>query len=79
MWPALSRLVFAAPKPSYSASSFPGELMWIPRPGYGYEHCRAGDCFPAALLYCPNARYCVLYFHSNGEDIGQCHNFGCGF
>merc|ERR550532_549750 len=43
-----------------------------------YETCTTGECFPAVLLQCPNARYFVLFFHGNGEDVGLCHSFGAG-
>jgi len=33
---------------------------------------------PAIFLQCTNARYLVLYLHSNGEDIGLCYQFAQG-
>eukprot|EP00747_Dinoflagellata_sp_TGD_P211904 gnl/TRDRNA2_/TRDRNA2_85072_c0_seq1.p1 gnl/TRDRNA2_/TRDRNA2_85072_c0~~gnl/TRDRNA2_/TRDRNA2_85072_c0_seq1.p1 ORF type:complete len:411 (-),score=54.14 gnl/TRDRNA2_/TRDRNA2_85072_c0_seq1:74-1189(-) len=33
---------------------------------------------PAVILRCPGARYLVIYYHSNGEDLGLCYSFGCG-
>ncbi|CAK0883335.1 unnamed protein product, partial [Prorocentrum cordatum] len=42
-----------------------------------YGSCRAGDALPAVLLQQPTARYLLLYFHSNGEDVGWCYQFGC--
>lgn len=75
----VSALLFPAPRPSYSYHSFPNELLWIPR-SLDYEACKSGDgdCFPAIFLRCPAARYFVIYFHSNGEDIGLCYAFGRG-
>mmetsp|Transcript_66792 Transcript_66792/g.215261 ORF Transcript_66792/g.215261 Transcript_66792/m.215261 type:complete len:360 (+) Transcript_66792:111-1190(+) len=70
-------LLFPVPRPSYDMHSFPNELLWIPW-GLDYGKCKAGDSVPALFLQCPNARYLVLYLHSNGEDIGLCHAFGCG-
>lgn len=73
----MSTLLFPAPRPSYSYHSFPNELLWIPR-GMDYGSCKTGDCFPAIFLRCPAARYFIIYFHSNGEDIGLCYAFGRG-
>lgn len=70
-------LIFPAPRPSYSVHSFPNELLWIPF-GLDYKADGASDCLPAVLLQSPGARYFVIYFHSNGEDLGMCYNFGCG-
>lgn len=70
-------LLFPAPRPSYSHHSFPNELLWIPH-CLDYGSCTAGDCIPAIFLRCPAARYFVLYFHSNGDDIGLCYSFGRG-
>lgn len=68
-------LLFPAPEPSYGLHSYPGELLWIPE-DLDYGACRAGDALPAVLLQHPTARYLVLHFHSNGEDVGWCYQFG---
>lgn len=60
--------------PSYSATSFPGELLWIPK-SLDYAKCEKGTALPGILLNCLHARYFVLFLHSNGEDIGMCHTF----
>jgi len=73
----ISQFVFPVPRPTYSMHSFPDELLWIPW-DMDYSTCRTGNCLPAILLRCPNARFLVLYFHSNGEDIGSCYPFGSG-
>lgn len=70
-------LIFPAPRPSYSVHSFPGELLWIPY-SLDYKVCGVTDCLPAVLLQSPGARYFLIYFHSNGEDLGMCYNFGGG-
>mmetsp|Transcript_902 Transcript_902/g.2164 ORF Transcript_902/g.2164 Transcript_902/m.2164 type:complete len:369 (+) Transcript_902:180-1286(+) len=62
----LEKFLFPTPTPSYSDSSFPRELLWVPV---------ESDAVPVVLLLSPNARYLVLYFHSNGEDIGLCYSF----
>ncbi|CAL1146446.1 unnamed protein product [Cladocopium goreaui] len=59
---------------SYSATSFPGELLWIPK-SLDYAKCEKGTALPGILLNCLHARYFVLFLHSNGEDIGMCHTF----
>mmetsp|Transcript_96859 Transcript_96859/g.215957 ORF Transcript_96859/g.215957 Transcript_96859/m.215957 type:complete len:435 (+) Transcript_96859:135-1439(+) len=73
----LSTLLFPAPPTSYTMRSFPNELLWIPW-DLDYEARGVRDSVPAVFLHCPNARYLVLYLHSNGEDIGLCYTFGCG-
>jgi len=73
----ISALLFPVPPPSYNIHSFPGELLWIPSE-LDYRSCKPGDCVPGVFLQCPNARYIIVYLHSNGEDIGLCYPFGCG-
>eukprot|EP00747_Dinoflagellata_sp_TGD_P196238 gnl/TRDRNA2_/TRDRNA2_66073_c0_seq1.p1 gnl/TRDRNA2_/TRDRNA2_66073_c0~~gnl/TRDRNA2_/TRDRNA2_66073_c0_seq1.p1 ORF type:complete len:417 (+),score=55.35 gnl/TRDRNA2_/TRDRNA2_66073_c0_seq1:87-1337(+) len=71
----LQRVIFPAPTPSYNPRSFPNELLWIPIDlDYGRE-LGAGSYVPATLMRYPNARYFVVYFHSNGEDMGLCRAF----
>ncbi|CAK8998431.1 unnamed protein product [Durusdinium trenchii] len=69
-----SSLFFPAPNPSYTATSFPGELLWIPQ-SLDYAQCEKGTALPAILINCLHARYFILFLHSNGEDIGMCHTF----
>lgn len=73
----ISTLLYPAPQASYCASSFPGELLWIPR-DLDYSNCVPGDCLPAVLLKCNHARYLMIYLHSNAEDIGTARHFGMG-
>jgi len=70
----LATFLYPAPPPSYTAESFPNELLWIPCTDAGREF----ESVPAVLLQCPAARYLVLYLHTNGEDLGLCYSFGCG-
>lgn len=70
----VSKLLFPAPVPTYSAYSFPSELLWIPS-DLNYRSCKPHDCAPAVLLRSPAARYLLVFFHSNGEDLGMCHGF----
>eukprot|EP00439_Symbiodinium_sp_Y106_P018764 s2012_g2.t1 len=72
----VSQLFFPAPSPSYTAGSFPGELLWIPA-SLDYNVRDTGDCLPALFLQCVGARYLVFFHHSNGEDLGMCYNFAC--
>eukprot|EP00928_Gymnodinium_smaydae_P014759 TRINITY_DN15428_c0_g2_i1.p1 TRINITY_DN15428_c0_g2~~TRINITY_DN15428_c0_g2_i1.p1 ORF type:complete len:443 (-),score=54.40 TRINITY_DN15428_c0_g2_i1:87-1415(-) len=73
----LSALLFPSPTPSYNANSFPDELLWIPW-DLDFSSCTARESVPAIFLHYPHARYILVYFHSNGEDIGTCYTFGCG-
>lgn len=77
----MERFLFPVPPPSYDATSYPRELLWIP---YRYpvtiENKRLvrepGDvCIPALFLNFPSARYLIVFFHSNAEDIGRTHTF----
>ncbi|CAE8709759.1 unnamed protein product, partial [Polarella glacialis] len=75
--PLVSAFLFPVPTPSYTPHSFPGELLWIPQ-SLDYSSRDKGECVPAVLLLCPNARYLVLYLHSNGEDLGLSYYFASG-
>uniref|UniRef100_A0A0G4HML8 Peptidase S9 prolyl oligopeptidase catalytic domain-containing protein n=1 Tax=Chromera velia CCMP2878 TaxID=1169474 RepID=A0A0G4HML8_9ALVE len=69
-----SALVFPtwAFKSSYSAQSFPENLIYIPS---DREKDR-GTRFPALLLNCPQpTRHLILYFHANAEDLGTVFPF----
>jgi len=70
----VSRILFPAPPASYTADSFPGELIWIPR-SLNPQTSTPEDCIPAICLRCACAQFLVLYFHSNAEDLGRCHSF----
>uniref|UniRef100_A0A7S4V3U6 Serine aminopeptidase S33 domain-containing protein n=1 Tax=Alexandrium monilatum TaxID=311494 RepID=A0A7S4V3U6_9DINO len=65
----LSRILFPAPVPSYSAESYPEELIWVPK--------AENDAVPCLLLTYPSARFLVIFFHSNAEDLGRCRGFCC--
>jgi len=77
----MSKLVFPAPDPSYTADDFPEELIWIPKAADA-----KGDTVPPVdqvhvpclLMQYPSARFLIIYFHSNAEDIGLCRPF-CQF
>jgi len=63
----VERLCFPAPKASYNIRSFPEELIVIPR--------RDGAKVPCLFLPFKHARFLILYFHGNAEDLGLCHQF----
>jgi len=66
-WNPVERLIFPAPVPSYEIDSYPGELLLIPK----------GDGSKVPCLFLPfrHARFLVLYFHANAEDLGSCYSF----
>lgn len=71
--PLFSNLLFPAPKASYDEASFPRQLLWIP-----HDQGGGRNAMPGLLIRSTDARYLVLYFHRNGEDIGQNHGFAAG-
>lgn len=73
----ISAFIFPVPQPSYDLHSFAGELLWIPK-DLDYKTCKPSDCYPAVFLQSPGARYLVIYFHTNGEDLGHSYSFAAG-
>jgi len=77
----MERFIFPVPTPSYSSTSYPGELIWLPhRYPVKIENQRLvrepGDvCTPALFFNFPSARYLLLYFHGNAEDLGRTYGF----
>jgi abhydrolase domain-containing protein 17 len=62
----LNKLLFPAPKSSYQAGFFQGEMIWIPR--------LSGDLPAIPCLFLSTDRgtnKILLYFHGNAEDIGM--------
>jgi len=84
----VANLLFPAPAASYDISSFPGELLWVPRrapagggdPGGkdGEAWRGSSDTVPCLLLEQESARFLILFFHGNAEDLGRCRWF-CQF
>mmetsp|Transcript_21136 Transcript_21136/g.61001 ORF Transcript_21136/g.61001 Transcript_21136/m.61001 type:complete len:457 (-) Transcript_21136:87-1457(-) len=66
-WNPVERLIFPAPSASYDLQSFPEELIFIPRAD--------GEKVPCLLLPFRHARFLVIYFHANAEDLGLCYSF----
>lgn len=81
----ITQFLFPAPESSYRDSSFRGELLWVPLAPYlnRLDASSAGlTCtkedeysFPCLLLPCGSARFLILYFHRNAEDLGTCRKF----
>ena len=60
----LNRIIFPAPRASYSPDTFSNELVWIPQ-------TKKLPAIPCLYLPCPRGSSKVLiYFHGNAEDIG---------
>lgn len=73
------RLVFPAPKPSYTKESFKNHLCWIPwnkalsPDRVDDENCAEG--IPCMWLPAERAAGVILFFHGNAEDLGLSHAF----
>lgn len=79
-------LLFPAPEPPrYDASSFKGELVWIPLAGDEGDSSGTGPlgddadrkragCVPCLFMPTKGARKMVVYFHGNGCDLGSLHD-----
>jgi len=73
------RLVFPAPKPSYSKDSFKNHLCWIPwnralSPDRVDDEQMA-EGIPCMWLPAERAAGVILFFHGNAEDLGLSHAF----
>lgn len=66
-WNVIERLCFPAPRTSYDIRSFPEELILVPR--------EDGLKVPCLFLPFKHARFLILYFHGNAEDLGLCYTF----
>ena len=65
----LNKILFPAPKTSYTPEGLYGELMYIPRGGQTEDH--------VPVLYLPynkGASKLLLYFHGNAEDLGLAYD-----
>jgi len=78
----LSKVLFPVPEAGYTCDSFPGELIWIPNTSDNAAKSvdleQHGGRIPCLFHEHPSARFIVVYFHCNGEDLGGCHSF-CAF
>lgn len=66
-WNPVERLLYPAPISSYDLGSFPKELICLSRDD--------GEKVPCLFLRFRHARFIVIYFHANAEDIGLSHVF----
>jgi len=66
-WNPVERLIFPAPAASYNIESYPEELILIPRDD--------GEKVPCIFLPFKHARFIIIYFHANAEDLGLCYSF----
>lgn len=78
----LSRILFPIPTPTYTADDFPEELIWIPLRPFSSTDGDAiqapsleEECNPCLMLPHASARFIIIYFHSNAEDLGMCRPF----
>lgn len=70
----VTSMLFPTPNATYNIDSFPGELIWVPftPPDSGLRGCSSVPCL---LLLYESARFLILFFHSNAEDLGRCRWF----
>lgn len=89
----VTSVLFPSPPSSYTIDSFPGELVWVPgacnwpdakaaksgtrAASVGAAH-RPDETVPCLLLLFESARFLLIFFHSNAEDLGRCRWF-CHF
>mmetsp|Transcript_69567 Transcript_69567/g.151381 ORF Transcript_69567/g.151381 Transcript_69567/m.151381 type:complete len:387 (-) Transcript_69567:837-1997(-) len=66
-WNLVERIIFPAPLATYTIDSFPDELILIPR--------EDGQEVPCLFLPFKHARFLIIYFHTNAEDLGLCYSF----
>lgn len=69
-------VLFPRPPPSYDLSSFPGELLLHRHHSANADNSQG----PVPCLFLPfrNAKYLVVYFNSNADDLGSSRWF-CAF
>jgi len=70
----VSPVLFPRPPPSYSADSFPGELLSVPR-SLNPQTSLPEDFIPLLLMRAHRARFLFMFLHSNFEDLGRCRGF----
>mmetsp|Transcript_20695 Transcript_20695/g.45426 ORF Transcript_20695/g.45426 Transcript_20695/m.45426 type:complete len:422 (-) Transcript_20695:131-1396(-) len=70
----VARFLFPVPTASYSAESFPEELISVPRSLNPQTSCPE-DCLPFLLERSSTSRFLMIYLHSNFEDLGRCRQF----
>lgn len=74
----VERLAFPAPKATYDINSFPGELIMIPRASSRSDVLGdSNDRVPGIFLPSLYARFLIICFHGNAEDLGRTYQFLC--
>lgn len=77
----IESVLFPCPEPSYTIGSFPGELIWIPKVSIEdlgtsqAAHVKSSQTVPCLLNVYESAKYLLIFFHSNAEDIGRARWF----
>lgn len=69
----LNKILFPAPKPSYTENLFSGEIIWVPRNKHKFLP-------PIPCLFLSSARgssKVLIYFHGNAEDLGTSYELLC--
>lgn len=69
-----NKLIFPAPVPSYTATSYKRHLCWIPwsRVISPSKAAEREDGIPCLWFPAPKAATVLLFFHANAEDLGMC-------
>uniref|UniRef100_A0A7S4SD87 Serine aminopeptidase S33 domain-containing protein n=1 Tax=Alexandrium monilatum TaxID=311494 RepID=A0A7S4SD87_9DINO len=70
----VSPVLFPVPPASYTAESFSGELLFVPR-SLNPQTSLPEDFVPLLLLRYLGARFLLIFLHSNFEDLGRCRGF----
>jgi len=75
----VNKLIFPAPEPSYEKTSYPGQLVWIPKrveDALEFGALREDQVVPCLLLrnYSPNSNFLMIYLHGNAADLGRCRS-----
>ena len=66
----LNSLIFPAPESSYTATTFPGQLVWIP-------HLVSLEKSPIPCIFLQQtvgSSKLLIYFHGNAEDAGSAYD-----
>ena len=71
-------LVFPIKKSSYSFSTYDSDMIYVPR-YYNKSQPKELQFTNIPCLFLPNtfvgSSKLLIYFHANGEDIGNCYDF----
>lgn len=75
----VNKLIFPAPEPSYTKTSFPNQLVWVPKrveDALEFGALRDDQVIPCLLLrnYQRDCNYLMIYLHGNAADLGRCRS-----